>query len=221
MSRASTLSGQTQRIWLVDALLFLSGVLAALSGVYFLFLPVGGYQGGRNPMYGVTILFSRHTWEDLHVWSGIAMIVVAAVHIALHWNWITSMSRRALKTLVGRPASLSGRSWMNAAVNAIVATSFAMTAISGLYFFLWPRTYGRGVTATAPTVLFSASAWDLIHTWASVALITAALVHFAIHWRWVTNVTKGMVRRLAQGAGGHPAAGLAPAGPAPCSDARR
>jgi hypothetical protein len=29
----------------------------------------------------------------------------------------------------------------------------------------------------------------MIHTWSGVVLITAAVVHFAIHWRWVKNVT--------------------------------
>jgi hypothetical protein len=31
------------------AALIISAVAAAFSGIYFLFLPTGGYQGGRNP----------------------------------------------------------------------------------------------------------------------------------------------------------------------------
>jgi len=27
-----------------------------LSGIYFLVLPTGGYQGGRNPYYGIQVL---------------------------------------------------------------------------------------------------------------------------------------------------------------------
>ena len=72
------LSAKTKKNWAIDAVLALGGLLAALSGIYFLFLTSGGYQGGRNPMYGITILFERHTWEELHTWSGVAMIVVAA-----------------------------------------------------------------------------------------------------------------------------------------------
>ena len=29
----------------------------------------------------------------------------------------------------------------------------------------------------------------MIHTWSGVAMIVAAVIHLAIHWRWVTNVT--------------------------------
>lgn len=64
---------QTQK-WLLDATIFLSGLVAALSGIYFLLIPSGGYQGGRNPMYGVTILFSRHTWDGLHTWGGVVVV---------------------------------------------------------------------------------------------------------------------------------------------------
>ena len=27
-------------------------------------------KGGKNPLYGITILFSRSTWDDLHLWGG-------------------------------------------------------------------------------------------------------------------------------------------------------
>ncbi len=54
-----TVSKQTRNNWLIDAAVFIGAVVAAITGIYFLFLPSGGYQGGRNPMYGVTILFER------------------------------------------------------------------------------------------------------------------------------------------------------------------
>ena len=87
MANRTNLSPQTRRNWLIVAALSLSGIVAVLSGVYFLYLPSGGYQGGRNPLYGVTILFSRDTWDALHTWGGLAMIAGAAVHLALHWAW--------------------------------------------------------------------------------------------------------------------------------------
>ena len=84
MSKKITMSLQTRTNWLIDAAVFLSSVLAAITGIYFLFLPVGGYQGGRNPMYGIIFLFDRHTWDDLHTWTGIAMIAAAVIHLAFH-----------------------------------------------------------------------------------------------------------------------------------------
>jgi hypothetical protein len=48
---ACGVSPQTRNNWFVDAGLFASGLLAALSGLYFLALPTGGYRGGRNTAY--------------------------------------------------------------------------------------------------------------------------------------------------------------------------
>ena len=178
------LSMQTRRNWLIDAALFLGGILAVLSGVYFLFLPSGGYKGGRNPMYGVTILFERHTWEEVHTWSGVAMIVVAVVHLAVHWRWVKMMAIRVVNAIRTRGAGLSKGARVNVTINLIVAVGFVLVSVSGLYLLLWPA--GDR----------SATVWDMIHTWSGVAMIAAVVVHLAIHWRWVKNVTVRMVQSL-------------------------
>jgi hypothetical protein len=195
MSKANTVSRQTRFNWLIDAALFLSGIIAALSGVYFLYLPSGGYQGGRNPMYGVTILFDRHTWDDLHVWSGIAMIAVIVVHLAIHGKWIVGMARHVARELMGNYPAMHSKTRFNLLLNSVVAISFLLTAVSGLYFFFVPEHAGRLASAT-PLFLFSQSTWDLMHTWAGVVLIAAVVVHLAIHWRWIVNVTGKVFRSL-------------------------
>jgi cytochrome b subunit of formate dehydrogenase len=182
---------QTRANWLIDAVVFLGGVLAALSGVYFLFLPSGGYQGGRNPMYGITILFGRHTWSDVHTWAGLLMIGAVAIHFAIHWQWVKRMSRRTVQALMPTGKELSRGALVNVAVDTLIAISFLLCALSGIYFFLAPSGGFQGGANPAwdPNFLFSRTTWDLIHTWSGVALIVAAAIHFAIHWRWVKNVT--------------------------------
>ena len=81
MKRTIRLSRQTRANWLIDAVVFVGGLLAALSGIYFLYLPSGGYRGGRNPAYGIQILFERHTWSDLHLVTGLVMVAAVAVHL--------------------------------------------------------------------------------------------------------------------------------------------
>lgn len=179
-------SAQTRNNWLLDMSLLTSGVLAALSGVYFLILPSGGYQGGRNPYYSIHILFERHTWEDIHIWGGVAMILAAFVHIILHWKWIAGMVRRTWNELSGKCACLNPRGRWNLILNLVVGISFTLTAISGVYLLFVPG----GRSAIDPAVLFNRTAWDLIHTWAGIVLIDAAAIHFVIHWRWVANVAK-------------------------------
>jgi len=184
-----TVSKQTQRNWWIDATLFGSAIIAALSGIYFLYLPIGGFKGGRNPLYNVQILFNRQTWDDLHTWGGVVMIIAAIVHLAIHWPWVVSMVRRIWNELTGKCSSMNSHGRLNLLLNAIVAASFVLAAISGLYFLFVPG--GRG--AVDPMILFARNTWDLIHTWAGIALIAAGVTHFAIHWKWVTKVTHKML----------------------------
>jgi hypothetical protein len=191
MSKPIRMSIQTRANWLIDAAVFIGGILAGLSAIYFLFLPSGGYQGGRNPMYGVTLLFERHTWSDVHLWGGVLMIAAIAVHFAIHWEWVKRMSRRTVKAMFGRNGTLSKGAKVNVAINVLVAVSFLLCAVSGIYFLFGPTGGHQGGSNAGwdPGFLFSRTTWDLIHTWSGVVLSAAAVVHFAIHWRWVQNVT--------------------------------
>jgi preprotein translocase subunit SecY len=184
--------------WLLAAVVFLSGLVAALSGIYFLFVPSGGYQGGRNPMYGVTILFSRHTWEDLHTWGGVLMIAVAVIHFAIHWRWVKVMSKRTAEALLFKETKLSRGARLNVALNLVVAVSFLLTAVSGIYFLFAPSGGFQGGRNASwdPMFLFSRTTWDLIHTWAGVVFIGAAVFHFWIHWTWIKNTTARLVLAL-------------------------
>lgn len=183
------LSKQTQKNWWIDAILFSSAVIAALSGIYFLFLPAGGYQGGRNPLYEVQILFDRHTWDDLHTWGGAAMIAAAMIHLLIHWSWVKSMLRRTWNELTGKCGCMNARGRWNLILNVLVAASFVLAAISGVYFMFIPG----GRWAADPMIIFTRTTWDLIHTWSGVAFISLALIHFYIHWKWVTKVSRRML----------------------------
>jgi cytochrome b subunit of formate dehydrogenase len=79
----------------------LSFLLAALSGVYFLFFPGG--HAATDPL----IVFTRTTWDLIHTWSGVVLIAAAILHFAIHWNWIAKVTRNLLVpahgTLSGSP----------------------------------------------------------------------------------------------------------------------
>lgn len=192
MSRKRGVSTQTLVNWLVDAALFVTAVLASLTGIYFLFLPVGG----RNPTYGLTVLFERHTWDDLHTWSGVLMIIIAVVHLLWHWRWIKRMGRRLWNALRSGELKLGQAARFNLALNLVVGVSFLLTAVSGIYFLLLTSGgYQGGHNSTwDPSFIYSRTTWDLIHTWAGVVMIAAAIVHFAIHWRWVKNVSAKVLK---------------------------
>lgn len=208
MTGNSGISSQTRKNWLIDTSLFISAVLAMLSGIYFLYLPVGGYQGGRNPTHNLIILFSRRTWDDIHTWSGVAMIAVVLIHLCLHWRWVVNMTRRMVKEIFGKGTSMNARGRFNLWVNIIVALSFLVTALSGVYFLFVPG--GRG--AVDPLFLFTRQTWDLLHTWGAVVLIVAAVAHFIIHWNWIVKVSRGVANSFIRRPGHRPEAKSAPFG---------
>jgi len=195
MENKRGVSRLTRNNWVLDAGLFLTALVTVFSGIYFLFLPDGGFMGGRNPWYGVRILFLRETWEWLHTWIGLAMVVIALAHLIFHWKWVKSMVTRVFS---GKTGEMSGRGRYNLGLNTVTALSFLISALSGLYFLLTPGS--EGGRNPDPMFLFSRSAWDMVHTWSSVVFILAAILHFAIHWGWITRVTKKVFQFKAVGA---------------------
>lgn len=95
----------------VDGVIAVCFILTAVSGLYFLFGPSGGYQGGRNPNWDVTFIFSRTTWDVIHTWAGTILIIAAVVHFAIHWLWVKKVTAKFFKSLLPqtstRPAAMS------------------------------------------------------------------------------------------------------------------
>lgn len=199
MSGARHISRGARLQWLLDAILFAGGLAAMLSGIYFLYLPRGGYQGGRNPLYAVRILLDRHTWNSLHIWSGVAMIGIAVIHLGVHWKWLLGMARRVGRELGGRGPALTRGGWLNLGINAAVAVCFTLTAVSGVYLLFLPGRHW----APDPSLLLSRRSWSLVHTWAAVGLVMALVAHLHMHWRWVAKTTARVLGSL--GRSGRPA----------------
>jgi len=184
-TNSEEISKKTRRNWWIDAGLLVSAAIAIISGIYFLFFP-SGYQGGRNPLYNSVLLFERHTWDEVHSWSGILITIMVLVHLALHAEWIASISRHIIGHIRGQRPPLKPQVQRNLFLNMIEAISFFLTAISGVYFLFIPS----GRSSIDSVFLFTRYTWDMIHTWAGVVFTITVILHFAIHWRWVIKVTR-------------------------------
>jgi hypothetical protein len=80
--------------YIIDVVIGLGFIAAALSGIVLFFAP-SGYQGGRNPTYlQPVLLLSTHTWNTLHTWSSMAMIAAVGAHLVLHWEWMVCMTKK-------------------------------------------------------------------------------------------------------------------------------
>ncbi len=185
MQKRTAVSAPTRNNWIIDAAVFSGALLATLTGFYFLFLPIGGYQGGRNANYGLILLFERHTWDEIHTWGGILMIAAVVIHLALHWSWVKTTSRKVGSSLLGRGSKFSRGARINILVDLFVALGFFVTALSAIVFLFYPA----GGAGAAATPLLSRAAWDILHTWGFILMIIAALLHIAIHWRWISKVS--------------------------------
>ena len=89
--------------YVLDAVMGLAFLLSGMTGVAFLLMGSGGYLGGRNAGYATALLgLSRGTWNDLHTWASVMMIVGIVVHVALHWKWIVCTTKRMVPALPRR-----------------------------------------------------------------------------------------------------------------------
>jgi hypothetical protein len=180
--------------WAIACFLSVTGLVSALTGIYFLFLPSGGYQGGRNPDYGATLFFARATWTDIHTWSGVAMVVVGIVHLVLHWRWVAEMLKRAGAVLLGRRKAFARKIWARVLVVVAVILPFLSVTASSMYFLFTPGGGHEGSGAGQTSFLLSRPTWDLLHTWSAVIFIIAVAVHLAMRWKWLARVTPSVFR---------------------------
>lgn len=88
---------------LINITIGASFLLTALSGIYFIFSPTGGFRGGTNPGWEVDFIFSRTSWDVIHTWSGVIMIIAAMLHFIIHWRWIKNVTTRFFVTLMKAP----------------------------------------------------------------------------------------------------------------------
>ncbi len=88
---------KSRRNYIVDLIIFLLALFEVVSGfVLWLVLPRGrGYMGGRGEelVTEATFLWSRDIWLDLHNWVAVALLVIVALHLILHWRWIVHMTK--------------------------------------------------------------------------------------------------------------------------------
>ena len=133
------------------------------------------------------MIFDRETWDELHLWSGLAMIFILTIHILVHWDWIKVMVARFLGPNARAFAKSNKRMQFNILLNVVAAISFVLVSLSGIYLMFTPS---RSSASTTPSFIFDWYAWDVIHTWSGVVMFISVFLHFYIHWTWITKVSR-------------------------------
>lgn len=76
--------------YIVDAISFITFLIVAISGVaIYFFMPQGVRQGGQQELLGIT----KNTWSEIHNILGLIFVILAIIHLILHWQWIIVMTK--------------------------------------------------------------------------------------------------------------------------------
>ncbi len=85
---------KANRNFYVDTAIGLAFLITGISALVFL-IPTGwiDFTISTTP----TVLgINFGTWQSLHKWAGIVMMLGVALHQLLHWKWITAMTKKIL-----------------------------------------------------------------------------------------------------------------------------
>lgn len=85
---------------LVDVLAYLCMVALASTGLILIYkLPHG------SPREGLTLLgLDRHGWGDVHWYLAIGLLSLVALHVVLHWKWVTNTLGALVRSHAARRA---------------------------------------------------------------------------------------------------------------------
>ena len=78
---------KTTRNYLLDIAMGLLGILLAISSFLLWVVFPRGYHA------------TRALWVDIHKWGGLALSILAGVHLVLHWKWLVQMTRLQMERI--------------------------------------------------------------------------------------------------------------------------
>jgi hypothetical protein len=113
------------------------------------------------------------TWNKIHIWSGMFMLVGAAVHLWTNWDWV--------KTTFSRPAqTMKQRIHCLRRTNLWLFISGTLCTIAGLAWMV----FGRSLEA--------AERWATLHRLTGIIMILALVIHLVQHWNWFVKTARSM-----------------------------
>lgn len=113
---------------MIDLLAACCLLIVLITG-YVLRFPLPPTTNRTHELWGL----SRHEWGSIHSWASVGLLVVLAVHVVLHWEWIFSMIRRRIigehTTGRSKPARAG---FITATILIVIVGSFAVATHLGV-----------------------------------------------------------------------------------------
>ena len=84
---------------------------------------------------------------------------------------------------------------LNYVVDVVIGLAFVFSALSGVVLFFAPSGYqgGQNPYYQRDVLLLSTHAWNTLHMWSSMAMISGVGAHLALHWDWMVCMTRKML----------------------------
>lgn len=111
------------------------------------------------------------TGVDVHIWLGAALLLPALLHTALNWDW-------AMRTIDRLFERMRAASRLKALLGALLFISFVTVMLSGVMV----------IPAVANTFIAAYATWHTLHSLSAWGFTLLALVHAAVHARWILGV---------------------------------
>jgi hypothetical protein len=106
-----------------------------------------------------------------HQWLGLAVIILAGIHLMTHWDWVKAVTTRLFK-------STPARSRWYYLIDFLLMLGAVIILETGLIISTWFN-----------LSLSNYPAWLDIHIYASLATLALTTVKVGLHWRWVVATT--------------------------------
>jgi hypothetical protein len=165
---------QTKRNFWLDVTIFVALLITTITGfILWLVIP--------HKLDIVFLGFSRSVWAVAHIYSGVVGLAGIVIHIVRHWGWLKALRGHRLS---GMPEKLRA----NRVVDRIMWITYIATNVFGP--IAWALHFGDDIYVVRDP--------DRLHVVFGVAWTILAIVHLALHWKWITSTTQ---RCIAPGLG--------------------
>jgi hypothetical protein len=121
-------------------------------------------------------LAPNFTGLSVHEWLGIGLGAGLAVHLLLHWRWLTAVLRRFFGPL---PAAAR----LNLLLNTALFIDMVIIIFTGLLI-------SREALPLLGLSLDGGRHWSGLHKLAADLSLALAGLHVAVHWKWILNAGK-------------------------------
>ena len=133
-------------------------------------------------LFGVLLVAYNPAWTGLalHEWLCAAAVAPLLFHLVINWDQTMRLAQRFAEHLRHTPR-----------VNLIVDSALFVAAVGvTLSGFM----VSRAIAGALGLVFTPSALWSSVHSFTADATIALLVVHFALHWKWITRVARRMAR---------------------------